>query len=87
MNTAVTFREPAYAILSAVLAVLTLMSGMLTVFFMFAGIRGALNQAVPHGTARVNAIVICFLVAVAFAFVGILCGRLTYKCMRAASRE
>ena len=81
------FREPAYAVLSAVLAMVTLMLGMLTVFFVFAGIRGALNQTVPHDAARFNAILICFVVAIAFALVAVVCGRLTYKCMKAASRE
>ena len=80
-------REPAYAVLSAVLAMVTLMLGMLTVFFVFAGTRGALNQAIPHDTARFEAILICFVVAIAFALVGVVCGRLTYKCMRAASRD
>ena len=81
------FREPAYAVFSAALAMVTLMLGMLTVFFVFAGIRGALNQTVPHDAARFNAILICFVVAIAFALVAVVCGRLTYKCMRAASRE
>jgi hypothetical protein len=81
------FREPAYAVLSAVLAMVTLMLGMLTVFFVFAGIRGALNQAIPHDTARFGAILICFVVAIAFALVAAVCGRLTLKCMRAASRK
>jgi len=81
------FREPAYAVLSAVLAMVTLILGMLTVFFVLAGIRGALNQAIPHDTARFGAILICFVVAIAFALVAVVCGRLTYKCMRAAKRE
>lgn len=80
------FREPAYAVLSAVLAMVTLMLGMLTVFFVFAGIRGALNQAIPHDAARFWAILICFVVAIAFTLGAVVCGRLTYKCMRAASR-
>lgn len=81
------FREPAYAVVSAVLAMVTLMLGMLTVFFAFAGIRGALNQAIPHDTARFGAILICFVAAIAFALVAVVCGRLTYKCMRAARRD
>jgi phosphotransferase system glucose/maltose/N-acetylglucosamine-specific IIC component len=81
------FREPAYAVLSAVLGMMTLLLGMLTAFFVFAGIRGALNQAVPHDSARLNAVIICFAVAIAFALVAVVCGRLTYKCMRVASRE
>ena len=81
------FREPAYALLSAVLAMVTLILGMLTVFFVFAGIRGALNQAIPHDTARFGAIVIYLVAAIAFAAVAAVCGRLTLKCMRAASRE
>ena len=81
------FREPAYAVLSAVLAMVTLMLGMLTVFFVFAGIRGMLNQAIPHDAAWFWAILICFVVAIAFALVAVVCGRLTYKCIRAASRE
>jgi phosphotransferase system glucose/maltose/N-acetylglucosamine-specific IIC component len=81
------FREPAYAVLSAVLGMVTLILGMLAVFFVFAGIHGALNQAVPHGAERFNAIVICFAVAIVFAFVAVVCGRLTYKCMKVASRE
>jgi hypothetical protein len=81
------FREPAYAILSAVLGMVTLILGMLAVFFVFAGIRGALNQAIPHDAARLNAILICFAAATAFALLAVVCGRLTYKCMRAASRE
>ena len=81
------FREPAYAVLSAVLAMVTLMLGMLTILFFFAGIRGALNQAIPHDTARLSAILICFVAAIAFALVAVICGHLTYKCMRAASRD
>ena len=81
------FREPAYAVLSSVLGMVTLILGMLTIFFVFAGIRGALNQAVPHDTARFEAILICFVVATASGLVTAVCGRLTYKCMRAASRE
>jgi len=57
------------------------------VFFVFAGIRGALNQAIPHDTARFGAILICFVVAIAFALVAVVCGRFSYKCMRAASRD
>ena len=63
------------------------MLGMLTVFCVFAGIRGALNQTTPHDTARFEAILICFVAAIAFALVAVVCGRLTYKCMRGASRE
>jgi phosphotransferase system glucose/maltose/N-acetylglucosamine-specific IIC component len=81
------FREPAYAVLSAALAMVTLMLGMLTVFFVLAGVRGALNQAIPHDAARLSAILICFVVAIAFALVAVVCGRFTYKCMRAASRD
>jgi len=81
------FREPAYAVLSAVLGMVTLILGMLAVFFVLAGIRGALNQAIPHDTARFNAILICLVVAIVFALLAVVCGRLTYKCMRAASRE
>ena len=81
------FREPAYAVLSAVLGMVTLILGMLVVFFVLAGIRGALNQAIPHDAARFNAILICFVVAIVFALLAVVCGRLTYKCMRAASRE
>ena len=81
------FREPAYAVLSAVLGMVTLILGMLAVLFVFAGIHGALNQAIPHDAPRFNAILICFAVAIAFALLAIVCGRLTYKCMKAASRE
>lgn len=56
-------------------------------FFVFAGIRGALNQAVPHDGTWFGAILICFVVAIAFALVAVVCGRLTLKCMRTASRE
>jgi hypothetical protein len=61
--------------------------GLLTIFIVFAGIRGALNQALPHDAARFEAILICFVVAIACCLVTAVCGRLTYKCMRAASRE
>ena len=81
------FREPAYAVLSAVLGTVTLILGMLTILFVFSGIHGALNQAIPHDAARFNAILICFAVAIVFALLAVVCGRLTYKCMRAASRE
>ena len=81
------FREPAYAILSAVLGMVTLILGLLTIFFVFAGIRGALNQAVPHDAARFEAILICFVVATVCGLFAAVCGRLTYKCMRAASQE
>ena len=81
------FREPAYAVLSAVLGMVTLILGMLAVFFVLAGIRGALNQSIPHDAARFNAILICFVVAIVFALLAVVCGRLTYKCMRTASRE
>ena len=75
------FREPASAVLSAVLAMVTLILAMLSVFFVFAGIRGALNQAVPHDAARLNAILICFAVAIACGLAAVVCGHLTYKCM------
>jgi hypothetical protein len=65
----------------------TLILAMLTVLFVLAGIRGALNQAIPHVPARFNAIVICFVAAIVFALLAVVCGRLTYKCMRAANRE
>ena len=65
----------------------TLMLGMLTVFFVFAGIRGALGHAVSHDAAWFKAIFTCFMVAIVFALMAVVCGRLTYKCMRAASRE
>lgn len=81
------FREPAYAVLSAVLGFMTVILAMLTVLFVLAGIRGALNQAIPHVPARLNAILICFVVAIAFAVLALVCGLLTYKCMRAANRE
>ena len=81
------FREPAYAVLSAALAMVTLMLGMLTIFFVFAGIPGALSQAIPHDTARFGAILICFVAAIAFALIAVVCGRLTYKSMRAAGRD
>jgi len=57
----------------------TLILGMLTGFFVFAGIRGAFNQGVPHDAAWFGAILICFIVAIAFALAAVLCGRLTYK--------
>lgn len=81
------FREPAYAVLSAVLGMVTLILGMLTALFVSAGIRGALNPGIPHDGARFNAILICFAVAIAFALLAVVGGRLTHKCMRAASRE
>ena len=81
------FREPAYAVLSAVLGMVTLILGLVTIFFVFAGIRGALNQAVPHDAVRFGAILICLVVAIASGLVTAVCGRLTYKCMRAASQE
>jgi len=60
-------------VLSAVLAMVILILGMLTVFSVFAGIRGALNQAIPHGTPRFGATVICFVAAIAFAVVAAVC--------------
>ena len=87
LNAAMGFREPAYAVLSAVLGMVTLILGMLAVFFVFAGIRGTLNQAVPHDAAWFGAILICFVVAIACGLVAAVCGRLTYKCMTAASRK
>ena len=83
----VRFREPGYAVLSAVWGFVTVMLGMLTILFALAGIGGALNQTVPHGAARLEAILICFVMAIVFALLAVVCGRLTYKCMRAASRE
>ena len=81
------FREPAYAVLSAVLGMVTLILGMLAVFFVFAGIRGTLNQAVPHDAAWFGAILICFVVAIACGLVAAVCGRLTYKCMTASESK
>jgi hypothetical protein len=86
IESAMRFREPAYAVLSAVLGMVTLILAMLSAFFVFAGIRAALNEAVPHSAVRFEAIVICFVVAIACALVAAVTGRLTYKCMRAASR-
>jgi len=81
------FREPAYAVLSAVLGFVALIFGMLTVFFVFAAIRGALNAAIPHVAARFNAILICFVVAIVSGVLAAVCGRLMYKCMKAAGRQ
>src|SRR5262249_17527596 len=81
------FREPAYAVLSALFGIVTLILVLLTVFLVFAAIRGALNQAIPHDAARFNAILICFVVAIVCGFLAALCGRLTSKCMRAANRK
>ena len=68
-----TFREPGYAILSAVLAMVTLVFGMLAGLFVLAGIRGPLNQAIPHNEAGFNAILICFIVDIVFAFQTVVC--------------
>ena len=87
MNAAMRFREPAYAVLSAVLAMVTLILGMLSVLFVFAGIRGALNQAVPHDAVRFNAILVCFVVAIVCAGLAAVCARLMYKCMKTATRD
>jgi hypothetical protein len=73
LNAAMGFREPAYAVLSAVLGMVTLILGMLAVFFVFAGIRGTLNQAVPHDAAWFGAILICFVVAIACGLVAAVC--------------
>jgi hypothetical protein len=80
------FREPAYAVLSAVLAFVTVIFAMLTVFFLIAGIRGALNPAIPDSGAKLGAIMVCFVVAIAFGVAAVVCGHFTHKCMRAASR-
>ena len=81
------FREPAYTVLSAVLGFVTLILGMTAVFFVFAAIRGALSQTAPHVPARLNAIVIWVIVATVCGLMAFGCGRLTYKCLRAANRE
>ena len=80
-------REPAYAVLSALFGMVTLILAMLTVFFVFAAIRGALNQAVPQDASKFGAVLICFVVATASGLLAAVCGRLTYKCMTAASRK
>ena len=80
-------REPAYAVLSAVLGFVALILALLAVFFVFAAIRGALSPAIPHVAARFNAILICFVVAIVSGILAAVCGRLTYKCMKAASRK
>jgi hypothetical protein len=56
-------------------------------FFVFAAIRGTLNPAIPHVAARFNAILICFVVAIVSGVLAAVCGRLTYKCIRAADRK
>jgi len=81
------FREPAYAVLSALLGFLALILALLAVFFVFAAIRGALNPAIPHVAARFNAILICFVVAIVSGVLAVVCWRLTFKCMQAASRK
>jgi uncharacterized membrane protein len=81
------FREPAYAVLSAVLGFVTLILALLAVFFVFAAIRGALNPAMPHDAAWFNAILICFVVAIVSGVLAAVCGRLTYKSIRAADRK
>ena len=81
------FREPAYAVLSAVLGFVALILALLAVFFVLAAIRGALNPTIPHVAARFNAILICFVVAIVSGVLAAVCARLTYKCMKAASRE
>jgi len=52
-------REPAYAVLSALFGMVTLILATLTVFFVFAAIRGALNQAVPQDASKFGAVLIC----------------------------
>ena len=81
------FREPAYAILSALLGFVALILALLAVFFVFAAIRGALNPAIPHVAARFNAILICFVVAIVSGVLAAVCGRLMYKCMKAVGRQ
>ena len=80
-------REPAYAVLSALFGMVTLILAMLTVLFVFAAIRGALNLAVPQDASKFGAALICFVVATTFGLLAAICGRLTYKCMTAASRK
>ena len=41
------FREPAYAVLSAVWGFVALILALLAVLFVLAGIRGVLNEAIP----------------------------------------
>ena len=84
---AMRLREPAYAVLSALFWMVTLILAMLTVFFEFAAIRGALNQAVPQDASKFGAVPICLVVATASGLLAAVCGRLTYKCMTAASRK
>ena len=43
------FREPAYAVLSAVLGFVALILALLAVLFVFAAIRGVLNKADTPG--------------------------------------
>jgi len=52
-------REPAYAVLSALFGMVTLILAMLIVFFVFAAILGALNQAVPQDASKFGAVLIC----------------------------
>jgi len=80
------FREPAYAVLSAVLGFVTLILALLAVFFMFAAIRGVLNEAVPVDV-KFGVVLICFGVAIVSCVLAAVWVRLTYKCIRAADRK
>jgi uncharacterized membrane protein YgcG len=80
------FREPAYAVLSAVLGCVALILALLAVLFVFAAIRGVLNKAVPLDV-RFGAVLICFVVAIVSGVLAAVCVRLMYKCIRAADRK
>jgi hypothetical protein len=76
---AMRLREPAYAVLSALFGMLTLILAMLTVFFVFAAIRGALNQTVPQDASKFAAVLICFVIATASGLLAAVCGRFEYN--------
>jgi hypothetical protein len=80
------FREPAYAVLSAVLGFVALILALLAVLFVFAAIRGVLNKAVPLDV-KFGAVLICFVVAIVSGVLTAVCVRLMYKCIRAADRK
>src|SRR5215467_7024218 len=80
------FREPAYAVVLAALGFVALILALLAVFFVCDNPRRT-KPSYTHVAARFNAILICFVVAIVFGVLAAVCGRLTYKCMKAASRK
>ena len=80
-------RQPAYCALSGLFGAVTLVSGVLTLFFGLGAIGLALDQAAPDRAARFVGMIISFASATVCCVVAGVCGYLTYRCIKGGIRK